>query len=173
MRYVAVLVVALAGCSSLSTGHEPVGTSNSGRVGAVGVTVELPSGWHALAPNDGNIIDPLTRVAVSSAPGPEHTRPCHTQVANYAPRPDAVTLVILEWKPASDVRHPPRPIHFNGTTMPLEGRSIECFDGDGASAFFQDRGRFFGAYLLLGRRASPRLAAQARGVLETLRVTTP
>src|ERR687897_2032307 len=55
------------------------------RTGDVGVTVELPHGWHAGKPADGNVIDPLTRVVASSAPVRLRQVPC--QIARYALRP--------------------------------------------------------------------------------------
>jgi hypothetical protein len=165
---VALAALVLAACSGDGLGQGD--SSPPPRVGAAGVTVELPSGWHSTAPRDGNVIDPLTRVVVSSAPIDEWTEECQTQVVHYAPRGDAVTLIVLEWKPSPDARHPPRPERFTHASMPLFARALECWDGRGATAFFEDRERVFGAYLMLGKDAAPSLADDARSVLDSLRV---
>jgi hypothetical protein len=140
------------------------------RVGEAGVTVWLPSGWHALASSDGGV-EPKTRLAVSSGPARARRSPC--QIARYAPRPDGVSLVVVEWTDLVDAPAPPRPRRVTERDLPLQAPpAIECFDGAGGSLQFADGGRVFGAYVLLGRRAPARLAAAARGVLATLAVET-
>ena len=159
----------LAGCAAFS--EDP--TDAPERSGKAGVTVGLPPGWHSLTPvRDAHVIDPLPRVVVSSAPIEEAGTGC--QVADFAPRADAVSLIVLEWQ-RDDARPPPRrPDRFTEQTLRLyPPPAIECFDGSGGTAFFEERGRHFGAYVLLGRDAPDTLAAQARAVLDTLRVSAP
>jgi hypothetical protein len=141
------------------------------RTGDVGVTVELPHGWHAGKPADGNVIDPLTRVVASSAPVRLRQVPC--QIARYAPSPTDVTLVVVEWKPSDEARPEPRPYSFTRDTLPLHPPpAIECFDGPGGSVQFVDHGRVFGIYLLVGSQAADGLVEQALSVLNTLQVTS-
>jgi hypothetical protein len=139
------------------------------RTGLAGVSVELPPGWHAGTRADGNVVDPLTRVVASSAPGELRQVPC--QIARYAPRPTDVTLVIVEWQASEDARFGPRPGRFTQETVKLHPPpAIECFDGRGGSAQFVDHDRVFGAYLLVGNQAPDRLLKEAFGVLNTLQV---
>jgi hypothetical protein len=62
------------------------------------------------------------------------------------------------------------PAHFGPAELPVTQGTIECFDGSGGAVEFEDNGRMFGAYLLLGPNAPASLADEARAVLETLRV---
>lgn len=139
------------------------------RTGIAGVSVELPRGWHAGTPADGNVVDPLTRVVASSAPGELRQVPC--QIARYAPRPTDVTLVIVEWQAIGNARSGPRPGRFTQETLKIHPPpAIECFDGRGGSAQFVDQGRVFGTYLLVGNQAPDRLLKEALDVLNTLQV---
>ena len=137
------------------------------------MTVVLPQGWHSWAPTGppGPIVDPLTRVVAVSSPFRFAASGC--QIAAYAFPSDEVALVIVEWQGLANpgARYAPRPRTFTARNLPLRPPpAIECFNGSGGSAQFTDRGRNFGAYILLGRRAPAQLAARARAVLDTLRV---
>jgi hypothetical protein len=123
-----------------------------------------------LRARDGNIVDPLTRFAVASGASRTPIPGCQTQITNYAPRPDAVSLVIVEWARSDEIAQRRRPTRFSDRTLPAEKRTIECFDGRGGMVAFSERGRFFGAYLLLGEGADPELADEARAVLDSFRV---
>jgi hypothetical protein len=146
------------------------------RAGSAGVTVALPPGWHATKPVQGNVTNPLTRLAVSSGPiVPRLTGRCDAQVADYVIPSTAVAIVVVEWtKAIGGMRigdELPRPGHFTATNLPVRrAPAIECWPGAGGSAQFAARGHTFGAYVLLGRKASPRLADRARAVLDTLRI---
>ncbi len=159
-------IITLAGCAGFGNGsaHEPE------RVGSAGVTVDLPSDWHSLTSLRGtHLIDPLERVVVSSRPLAQGGSGC--QVADFAPRPDAVALVVLEWRRLDGRPPPPRPDRFDAQTLRMNPPpAIECFDGSGGTVFFQEHGRVFGAYVLLGKRAPAELVDRARAVLDTLRV---
>jgi hypothetical protein len=133
--------------------------------GEAGVTVRLPRGWHTTRPDDGHVTDPKTRIVASSAPIRPRFVGC--QVARYAPPQDGVTLVVVEWE-QSDATGGRRPARLTDRTLPLRSRAIECFGGAGGSAEFQEAGRVFGAYVLLGRSAPRELADAARAVLDTL-----
>ncbi|MEJ7569330.1 MAG: hypothetical protein WKF41_13815 [Gaiellaceae bacterium] len=136
------------------------------RAGSAGMTVELPAGWHTVMPTGGNIIDPLTRIVVSSSP--VRARPVVCQVARYAPAATGVSLVVVEWQ-RSDGQRGGRPPWFTRRSLPLQpAPALECHDGPGGSVHFNDRGRIVGAYVLLGKDAPSDLADQARRVLETL-----
>lgn len=145
-------------------------------VGSGGVTVVLPKGWHALpqsVPPPGMRVDePVTRIVVASAPI-DFGKGCND--LDYAFSSAAVALVVVEWvRPTPGARFAPRPRRFMPTTLPvLKPSAIECFDGPGGGVQFADHGRRFAAYILLGRRAPPRLAERARAVLDTLKVTRP
>ena len=112
----------------------------------------------------------MTRLVVASAPIRVGGRGCN--VAAYAFPSTAVAVVVVEWTRLSkSTRWAPRPSRFTATTLPVQAPpAIECFAGAGGSVEFADHGRHFGAYLLLGTRASPALADRARGVLDTLTV---
>ena len=141
------------------------------RIGSAGVTVELPAGWHATKGNDGNITDPLTRIVVSSGPIDAGSSECQSQITNYSFTDYAVVLVFVEWwGPARSGSPGPRPSDFTEANLPVKRSALECYAGMGGAAFFEDQGRDFGAYLYLGERASPRLADDARTVLDTLEV---
>jgi hypothetical protein len=143
------------------------------RVGGAGVTVVLPTGWHAIRlmvlPPSMQANDPVTRIVVASGPI-WFGRGCND--VDYSFPSTAVALVVLEWVRLTP-HLPARPHRFTGKTLAVRAPpAIECFNGPGGSAEFMDHDRRFDAFLLLGRRASPALASRARTVLDTLRVTT-
>jgi hypothetical protein len=143
------------------------------RAGTAGVTVALPAGWHAVPSawlGSGVYTDPVTRVVVASAPIRWTDTGC--QIASYAFSKRAVAIVIVEWRHLfRNTRLPPRPKRFTAANLHVaRTRTFECFDGGGGSIQFADHGRHFMASVLLGRRAPAALAAEARAVLDTLRV---
>jgi hypothetical protein len=165
-----ILAVA-AGCALLATNalaeHAP-----PHRVGGAGVTVVLPTGWHAIRlmvpPPSMQADDPVTRIVAASRPI-GFGRGCND--VDYSFPSTAVALVVLEWVRLTP-HLPARPHRFTGKTLVVRPPpAVECFNGPGGSAEFTDHGRRFDAFLLLGRRASPALATRARSVLDTLRVT--
>jgi hypothetical protein len=167
----ATLALTTAALSSGASASEKPGAA--ARVGAVGVTIALPGGWHSWVPSGppGPITDPLTRIVAISAPF--HFAATGCQIAGYSFPSDAVGLVIVEWQGLANpgAHFAPRPRLFTASTMPLRPPpAIDCFDGPGGSVQFSDQGRDFGAYILLGARAPAQLADRARAVLETLRV---
>ncbi len=144
--------------------------AGGGRVGTAGVTVRLPSGWHAAELlGDSPVSDPLTRLAVASAPIRPNGRSCQASAYTFAAT--AVAIVVVEWRRARGAVFPPRPRRFDGRTLRVRPPpAIECFAGAGGSVQFADRGRTFGLYLLAGVRARPETIAAARRVAESLRV---
>jgi len=150
-----------------------VGAAPAAHAGSAGVTVSLPQGWSSIPqmvpPHGMETGDPVTRIVVASAPI-SFGKGCN--VATYAFASTAVALVVVEWtRLGRTARWAPRPSRFTSATLPVrDPPAIECFGGAGGSVQFADHGRHFGAYLLLGRNASPRLADRARGVLDTLAV---
>jgi hypothetical protein len=147
------------------------------RAGTGGVTVALPRGWHSAQPDQGRITQPLTRIVASSGPiGLRLTGTCHTQLTGYTFPATAVAIVVVEWtRPLGRMKigsgHP-RPRHFTAANLPVHGPPIvECFPGPGGSAQWAERGHTFMATVLLGRKAPAALAARARAVLDTLRVS--
>ena len=157
---VTALLAALAGASA------PLGER---RVGRAGVTVALPAGWYSARAGGSSLTDPVTRVAVSSAPFRDRNPRCFSRLASYAPPPRGVSLVIVEWRQLH--QGDPLPGPLAGQTLALQPPpAIECFGGAGGGVFFAERARRFAAYVLLGRRAPPVLAEQARAVLATLAV---
>ena len=147
------------------------------RAGTGGATVALPPGWHSIAPDQGSITSPLTRIVVSS--GLIHsdlTSACQTQVAAYTFPQTAVAIVVVEWTrqiggmKIGVGRHRPR--HFTAVNLPIHRPPIiECYYGPGGSTQWAERGHTFAAYVLLGRKAPAALAVRARAVLDTLRVS--
>jgi len=144
------------------------------RVGAAGVTLSLPPGWHSWVPPGiptSGVTDPLTRVVAVSAPFHFAANGC--QVAAYAFPATAVAIVVVEWiRLGRNDRWSPRPAHFTRAALPLHRPpAIECFAGPGGSIEFAQHDRRLGVYLLAGREATPGSIARARTVLDSLRVT--
>jgi len=139
------------------------------------VTITLPRGWHAIPfmvpPPSMQVNDPVTRIVAASAPI-DFGRGCND--VDYKFASTAVAIVVLEWVQPSLGRFQPRPARFTSKTLPVRRPpAIECFNGPGGAVEFADHGRRFEAFVLLGRRASPPLAARGRDVLNTLRVKAP
>jgi hypothetical protein len=177
--------ISLARCSAeipelyakLAVGLVVLAVGTSPRTGNGGVTLGLPAGWHSTRPDQGNITQPLTRIVVSSGSiRPRLTGTCHTQVADYTFPATSVAIVVVEWtKPIGGMKigtGPGRPRHFTAANLPVARPEIECFAGRGGSAQWAERGHSFAAYILLGRKAPTSLAARARAVLDTLRVSS-
>jgi hypothetical protein len=145
------------------------------RAGSAGVTVALPPGWHSTKPV--RVTNPSTRLAVSSGPiEPRLTGTCDAQVADYSISATGVAIVVVEWtKPIGGMQigiGPRRPRHFTPQGLPIHPAPIiECWPGAGGSLQWAERGHSFAAYVLLGTRAPARRAAEARAVLDTLRIT--
>ncbi len=142
------------------------------RVGGAGVTLALPHGWQAIhlmvPPPSMEVGDPVTRIVAASGPI-RFGKGCND--VDYSFPSTAVALVVLEWVRLTP-HLPARPQRFTQTSLPVRpAPTIECFNGPGGSVQFTDHGRRFDAFLLLGRRASPELANDARAALNTLRVT--
>lgn len=151
---------------STSTGTEDQAIST--RHGVERVTVALPTGWYSADPDDGAVVDPRTRLVVSSAPIRAEASDC--QIDGYHAANDAVVLIVVEWEEDYPAL-PKRPARFTSSELRVQPPpAIECFDGAGGSAQFTDAGRTLAAYLLVGEQASAELIDQARGVLDTLSV---
>jgi hypothetical protein len=120
---------------------------------------------------DGNVIDPLARVVVASAPIEPAASSCQT--SSYAFADDAVALVLVEWHglAGADLSHPARPTRFTPAGLGIRRGLHECYPGRFGSAFFADGGRTFGAYVFLGDRAPPELVDEVCAVLDSLDVT--
>jgi hypothetical protein len=143
------------------------------RAGDGGVTIALPHGWHAVPQvwfHSATYPEPVTRIVVASAP--IHWKDTGCQIASYAFSKRAVAIVVVEWRrSAPGTRYPARPERFTAANLRVRPPpALECFDGAGGSIEFDDHGRHFGAYVLLGRDAPAALAVRARAVLDTLRV---
>jgi hypothetical protein len=147
-------------------------------VGAAGVTVALPAGWHSTRPDQGAITNPVTRIVAASGPiAPRLTGRCHSQVADYTFPPAAVAIVVVEWTvPLGGMKlgsGPPRPRRFTAAGLPIRRPpTIECHDGPGGAAELAEHGRSLAVYVLLGPKAPRSLAVRARAVLDTLRVSS-
>src|SRR5207247_7675610 len=115
---------------------------------------------HALRlPDMRPVVDPIAPLVVSSAPIRRNGRPC--QIGQFAPRPRAVTLVVVEWRRSyAGTSWGRRPRRFDQRVMPLRLGSIECFAGWGGSVEFADHGHRLGLYLMAGREAPRRLVTR-------------
>ena len=140
------------------------------------MTVALPAGWHSWVPATvyPTYPDPLTRVVAVSAPFT--LAPTNCQVGAYAFPATAVAIVVLEWVPMKGLPRPSsfraRPASFDAKALAVHpGPAIECFKGPGGATNFEERGRAFGAYLMVGPKASATAVARARAVLDSLRVS--
>jgi hypothetical protein len=143
------------------------------RVGSAGVTVALPPGWHAfpsgVTRTGDHVTDPVTRVVVASAPI-SWGKGCNELDYRFAAT--GVAIVVVEWTgrtPAT--RWQPRPARFTSHNLTITPPpALECWAGPGGGVQFADHGRRFAAFVLLGVRAPPAAAREARAVLDTLRV---
>jgi len=165
-----VTICAAGALSSKAQGGQP-----TSRIGWAGVTISLPSGWHSLSlavpPAVPIEVDPVARIVAASGPVSFGNHGCGE--FPYAFPSTAVAVVVLEWRHRSKGVFPRRPARFTSKKLPIQAPpAVECFNGPAGSAEFIDNGRRFDAFLLLGRRASPRLADRARAVLDTLTVAT-
>jgi hypothetical protein len=172
--YAAWLVVPVVAVASLLavTGAN---AQSAAQVGSAGVTINLPTGWHAipLALPPGLHVDanPVARIVAASRPV-SFGNGCG--VGAYSFSRTAVALVLMEWTRPTPGVFPHRPARFTPKTLPVRPPpSIECFNGPGGGVEFTDHGRRFEAFLLLGRDAPAGLADRARAVLDTLRVRKP
>jgi hypothetical protein len=162
----AVVVLAVLSLTGALEGR----ASATERIGVAGVSVALPSGWHAIPESaQPSQNDPVSRIVASSGPiwfggG------CND--LDYAFPRTAVAIVLVEWvQRTPGARFAPRPRRFTPKTLPvLPSPALECFNGPGGAIQFSDHGRRFAAYVLLGRRAPAALSARARAVLDTLTV---
>jgi hypothetical protein len=170
-RLVLLCVASLAGCGGANAA--PPDERPHVEAGTAGVTLVLPEGWQALVRDDGNIVDPVTRIAIASGPLRDPVPDCETQITRYAPRRDGVSVVVLEWSEPSNGELPLRPTIFDQQALPLRRGEIVCFQGDGGAVQFETRNRTFGAYLLVGEQADAELVAEARRALDTLRIERP
>ncbi len=144
------------------------GRATSARPGDEPVSVALPAGWYSADPDDGAVVDPVTRLVVSSAAIRPEASDC--QIDGYHAADDAVVLIVVEWE-EDNLALPKRPARFTSSELPVRPPpAIECFEGPGGSAQFTEAGRTLAAYLLVGEQASAELIDQARGVLDTLAV---
>jgi len=136
--------------------------------GSAGITVSIPPGWHAATPDDGNVVDPATRLVVASSPITAKDSDC--PIAAYAFDAKAVALVVVE-RNARQAALPERPSEFSTRELAVQPPpAIECFDGPGGSVQFTESGRSLGAYLLVGRDAPADAVDQARAVLGRMQV---
>jgi hypothetical protein len=148
-------------------------SAGSRRVGSAGVSVVLPPGWHdlpqAVPPAGMRVGDPLTRIVVASSPIDFAARGCNE--STYAFSASAVAVVLVEWVRPAPGRLPSRPRHITPADLPVRPPpALECWDGPGGAIQFEDQGRRFETFVLLGRRAPAGLAEHARRVLDTLEV---
>ncbi len=170
MRVLTLWTVGL--CVLVGAAGGALATETPPRVGSAGATVALPSGWHffagGVAPRSKPYADPLVRIVVSSTRALPYPQGCKAEVFRFSR--GGVGLMVVEWlHPEDPGSWPRRPRHFTSRLLPVEpGRAVECWPGRGGAAFFQDHGRYFGAYLLLGAGAPTSKADEARAVLDTL-----
>lgn len=142
--------------------------------GSAGVSVRLPAGWHffkhGVAPWSMPYGDPLIRIVVASTPIHSYPQGCKAETFRFSR--GGVGLMVVEWLHPQNPRGWPKwPGRFTKTSLPVEpGHTVECWPGRGGSAVFRDHGRYFGAYLLLGRGTKLSKATRARAVLDTLMV---
>jgi hypothetical protein len=139
------------------------------RTGSAGVTVALPRGFYGYPlrhlPGD-HVTNPVERFAVASAPI-RLGNGCNELSYRFAPT--AVGIVLVEWRGSlAPARMPPRPKRFAIRIRPAP--AIECWPGPGGGAQFEEHHRFFGVYLLVGKRASAATVRRADAVLDTLQV---
>jgi hypothetical protein len=149
----------------------PAHSAAKPRVGAAGVSVVLPPGWHSLWQSaTPSRTDPVTRLVIAST-RIGFGRGCND--IDYGFGGGGVAIVLVEWtRPTPGARFPPRPARFTASTLPVHPPpALECFGGRGGGIQFRDDGRRFAAFLLVGNAASAALVRTARGVLDTLTVT--
>ena len=140
------------------------------RVGQAGVTVAVPNAWSSIPftfPPPKGDGDPVPRIVVASSP--VRVGSCNEAGAVFSPK--AVAIVVLEWRRPTPGHFAPRPSRFTAQNLPVRAPpAIECHAGPGGGIQFEEHGRRFEVFVLLGKRAPAALATRARTVLDTLRV---
>jgi hypothetical protein len=132
-----------------------------GVVSANGVQVWAPAGWHRVASaGDGPIDNPRT-VLVAGTSG-VRARLTVCQIAAYRIPPEGAVVVVVGWKPAKGISARGRTAL--ATLTSVRRPSFECFEGRGASAQVELRGRVYQVNVLVGDRASKQRIGEALDV---------
>jgi len=150
MRYAAVLLVLLAGCGGARG------------VSANGVRVELPHGWHRVAPAaDGQVTDPKTLLVVGVGPVTGRLSAC--QITSYRVPTRGAAVVVLGWKPGGTPANRPGRAPLRALTT-VRRHFFDCWPGRGAAEQVTLGGRVYQVNVMVGDRAGQRVVAQALAV---------
>jgi hypothetical protein len=139
------------------------GCGGSGHVrSAHGVSLELPHGWHRVAPaGDAPVTDPRTLlVAGTGRIGP---RSSACQIPRYRVPADGAVVVVVGWKHGGTPAN--RPGRAPLRALRTVRRAVfECWPGRGAGAQVTLGGRVYQVNVMVGDRATQRTVQQALAV---------
>ena len=165
MRYLLVAVLLASGSVSVA-----LATRAQSTISTAGVTLNVPSGWHAAVAKTPNC-DPERLIVVSSAP---LSISSGGRVA--APRARQVVILLLEDRyvqdrPAGNLQ---RPVHFTIAWNHLVRLEPSGYCGSpiapASMHYFKTQRRYLGFIVYPGSELSPGTRAQALGVMDSLRV---
>jgi hypothetical protein len=144
-----------------------------------GVKIFVPTDWHVTSDRVNAVVDPVTLFTASTFPlqvrrsdrvGPSGV--CSRPIQRAWRRDGAYVQVAEERDGASRKRMlrrvPPRPAHF---ALTARGGGGLCTPPDSGEIVFQQGGRAFYVFYGIGPQASRRVRAQARVILDSLRIT--
>jgi hypothetical protein len=163
MRLFAPFVVVLT-LTSVASGS--IGTA----IGANGVQLTLPAGWHrVVAAGDGPVTDPRTLLVVGTVRA--RPKPTQCQIAAYRVPPHGAVVVVVGWKTATSGGGHMKPGRWPLRTLTSVRRpSFECFAGRGAAASLALGGKAYQVNVMVGDSASARDIAQALAVGRSFRL---
>jgi hypothetical protein len=143
------------------------------------ISVFVPAGWHVTRVRVNTVVDPVTLFTASTFPlevrrtdrvGPSGF--CSRPIQRAWRRDGAYVQVAEERDGASRKRMlrrvSQRPPHF---ALRARGGGGLCTPPDSGEIVFQQGGRAFYVFYGIGPRASRAVRAQARAILESLRIT--
>jgi hypothetical protein len=144
-----------------------------------GIDVFVPAGWRVTRERVNAVVDPVTLFTASTFPLEARRTDrvgssgiCSRPIQRAWRRDGAYVQVAEERDGASRKRMlrrvPPRPAHF---ALTARGGGGLCTPPDSGEIVFQQGGRAFYVFYGIGLQASRAVRAQARVILESLRIT--
>ncbi len=168
-----VLSTALISCSSRAGGDGAEGARFESE--QAGISVSVPTGWHATTGRFTGLLDPRERLVLTSFPveGDGRSQRCSPDSVLQQLPPSGVAAFLLEYMDAAARRNAdPRPRRFQ--LGPAAFGGFECFwppRGTDAYLFnFSDGERAFQLLVAVGRDATPALRRAAAGALNSVRI---
>lgn len=141
-----------------------------------GVSFRTPKGWHLTIGRINGVVDPVTVFTVSTfrlrSAGTSSSSGVCSVVLRKAWRADGAYVQLAEEKDGASRqrmlgRVSPRPTHF---VLDARGQGGLCTPADSGELSFRQGGRAFYVFYGFGPKASNATRAQARALLDTMRI---